>query len=74
LANLTPPVLLALAPSFARHIVPGGIAVLSGIEQVEARKVEACYRAAGFILKSRILLDGWTTLMLVRRKMKAVRD
>jgi ribosomal protein L11 methyltransferase len=74
LANLTPPVLLVLATSFARHVVPGGIAVLSGIEQVEARKVEARYRAAGFILKSRILLDGWTTLILVRRNMNAVRD
>lgn len=72
LANLTPPVLLALAASFARYIVPGGIAVLSGIEQAGA--VEARYRAAGFILKSRILLDGWTTLILVRRNMKAVRD
>ncbi len=48
--------------------------MLSGIEQVEARKVEARYRAAGFILKSRILLDGWTTLILVRRNMNAVRD
>jgi len=74
LANLTPPVLLALAASFARHIVPGGIAVLSGIEQEQAGTVEARYRAAGFILKSRILLDGWTMLILVRRNMKAVRD
>jgi ribosomal protein L11 methyltransferase len=74
LANLTPPVLLALATSFARHVVPGGIAVLSGIEQADARKVEARYRGAGFILKSRILLDGWTTLILVRRNMNAVRD
>jgi len=74
LANLTPPALLAIAASFARHVVPGGIAVLSGIEQEQAGKVEARYRAAGFILKSRILLDGWTTLMLVRRNMTAARD
>lgn len=74
LANLTPTVLLALAADFARHVIPGGIAVLSGIEQEQAGKVEARYRAAGFILKSRILLDGWTTLILVRRNMKAVRD
>jgi ribosomal protein L11 methyltransferase len=74
LANLAPPALLALASSFARHVVPGGIAVLSGIEQADARRVEARYRAAGFILKSRILLDGWTTLMLARRNMNAVRD
>jgi ribosomal protein L11 methyltransferase len=74
LANLAPPALLKLAATFARHVVPGGVAVLSGIEQEQAGQVEARYRVAGFILKSRILLDGWTTLMLVRRNMKAVRD
>jgi len=36
--------------------------------------VEARYRAAGFILKSRILLNGWTTLILVHGNMKPVRD
>jgi ribosomal protein L11 methyltransferase len=65
-ANLAPPALLELAGCFARHMGPNGIAVLSGIEQAQAGTVEARYRAAGFILKSRILLDGWATLMLTR--------
>lgn len=74
LANLTEPALLALAAPFARRVAPGGIAVLSGIEQQQSPRVEARYRAAGFILKSRIVLDGWTTLLLSRRSQKAVRD
>jgi ribosomal protein L11 methyltransferase len=74
LANLTPPVLLALAADIARHVAPGGIAVLSGIEQAQARAVETGFRAAGFALKSRILLDGWTTLLLDRRSSRAIND
>jgi ribosomal protein L11 methyltransferase len=73
-ANLTAPVLRRLAPELARHVTEGGIAVLAGIEQAEARGVEATYRAVGFTLKSRILLDAWTTLIMIRRKSKAVRD
>ncbi|MGC2409732.1 MAG: 50S ribosomal protein L11 methyltransferase [Methyloceanibacter sp.] len=74
LANLAPPALLELTATFARHVAPGGVAVLSGIEQDQAGMVEARYRAAGFILKSRILLNGWTTLILVHGNMKPVRD
>jgi ribosomal protein L11 methyltransferase len=74
LANLTPPALLALARDIARHVAPGGIAVLSGVEQAQAGTVEAGFRAAGFALKSRILLDGWTTLLLIRRSSRAVSD
>jgi len=73
-ANLAPPALLELAGCFARHMGPNGIAVLSGIEQAQAGTVEARYRAAGFILKSRILLDGWATLMLTRGSPRALRD
>jgi ribosomal protein L11 methylase PrmA len=40
--------------------------VLSGILDSQARQVEARFRPLGFRLDSRILLGGWTTLLLRR--------
>ena len=65
-ANLLLRPLLELAPAFARVLRPGGMCVLSGILDSQARQVEARFRALGFKLDSRILLDGWTTLLLRR--------
>ena len=65
-ANLLLRPLLELAPVFARALRPGGLCVLSGILDAQARQVEARFRALGFKLDSRILLDGWTTLLLRR--------
>ena len=65
-ANLLLRPLLELAPAFARALRPGGMCVLSGILDPQARQVEARFRALGFRLDSRILLDGWTTLLLRR--------
>jgi ribosomal protein L11 methyltransferase len=66
-ANILLRPLLALAPAFARALRPGGVCVLSGLLDAQARAVEARYRAFGFTLETRILLDGWTTLVLRRR-------
>jgi ribosomal protein L11 methyltransferase len=65
-ANLLLRPLLELAPVFARALRPGGLCVLSGILEPQARQVEARYRALDFKLDSRILLGGWTTLLLRR--------
>ena len=65
-ANLLLRPLLELAPVFARAVRPGGLCVLSGILDAQGRQVEARFRALGFKLDSRILLDGWTTLLLRR--------
>jgi ribosomal protein L11 methyltransferase len=65
-ANLLLRPLLKLAPAFARTLRPGGVCVLSGIIERQARQVEARFRALGFRLDSRILLGGWTTLLLRR--------
>ena len=67
-ANLLQRALLDLAPQFRRHLKPCGLAVLSGITQEQSARVEARFRSLGFIMKSRIILDGWTTLVLVHRK------
>jgi ribosomal protein L11 methyltransferase len=68
LANLLAGVLHDLAPDIRRQLNPGGVAVLSGITQDQARAIEARYRAHGFVLDKRILIDGWSTLVLRRRR------
>jgi ribosomal protein L11 methyltransferase len=67
LANLLPNPLLALAPRMRRAIAPGGIAVLSGLLDHQAREMRATYAAAGFRLVHQRSRAGWTALMLVRR-------
>lgn len=68
LANLLLNPLLRLAPAFARAVPGGGLCVLSGITQAQSPEVEARFHAAGFTLISRILLDGWATLLVQRRR------
>jgi ribosomal protein L11 methyltransferase len=65
-ANILLRPLLELAPAFARALRPGGMCILSGLLDAQARQVEARYRALGFRLDSRILLGGWTTLLIRR--------
>jgi len=65
-ANILLNPLLALAPAFAGAVRPGGICVLSGLLDAQARQVEARFRTLGFSLDSRIRLEGWTTLLLRR--------
>jgi ribosomal protein L11 methyltransferase len=65
-ANILLRPLIELAPALARALRPGGVCVLSGILEPQARQVEARFRALGFRLDSRILIGGWTTLLLRR--------
>jgi ribosomal protein L11 methyltransferase len=74
LANLLERALYDLAPRFAEHVVPGGVAILSGLTQAQAPGVEARMRAHGFAMERRFILDGWTTLVMVRRRPRAKRD
>jgi ribosomal protein L11 methyltransferase len=74
LANLLESALADLAPDFARYIRSGGIAILSGLTQTQARAIEARTRAHGFALEKRIIVDGWTTLVITRRSTRAMRD
>jgi ribosomal protein L11 methyltransferase len=72
-ANILLRPLLDLAPAFSRALSPGGICVLSGLLEPQARQVESRFRALGFGLDSRILLDGWTTLLLRRGSRRKAR-
>jgi ribosomal protein L11 methyltransferase len=65
-ANILLRPLLELAPAFARGVRPGGFCVLSGLLNAQARQVEARFCSLGFRLDSRILLNGWTILLLRR--------
>jgi ribosomal protein L11 methyltransferase len=72
-ANLLLRPLLELAPAFARAVRSGGICVLSGLTHDQVSRVEARFRSLGFRLDSRILLDGWATLLLIRHSSRKVR-
>jgi ribosomal protein L11 methyltransferase len=74
LANLLERALYELAPALARHVAPGGIAILSGLTQAQARGIEARMRAHGFVLAKRIIVEGWATLVVVRRSECRVDD
>lgn len=67
LANILARPLVRMAPDCARHLSPGGYAVLSGLLTDQERPVIAAHRQQGLILTARIRLDGWSTLV-VRRK------
>ncbi len=73
IANLLERALHELAPELARRVTGGGRAVLSGLTRAQARGIEARSSAFGFILEKRIVLDGWTTLVIRRRKQRGVR-
>ncbi|MCF1707323.1 50S ribosomal protein L11 methyltransferase [Tabrizicola sp. J26] len=65
-ANILKGPLIELAPDMARHISPGGRAILSGLLVVQAESVLDAYRAQGFTLERREDLGEWSALTLVR--------
>lgn len=68
LANILADPLVELAPDMARALVPGGVAVLSGLLDRQAAYVAAAYRSHGFSLGGHRRQAGWSTLTLVRRR------
>ena len=65
-ANILKGPLISLAPDVARHLVPGGYAILSGILTGQAEDVLAAYEDNGFSKRSRDDIGEWTTLVLER--------
>jgi ribosomal protein L11 methyltransferase len=66
LANILLRPLQRLAAPLTRLTAPGARVVLSGLLASQANAAIAAYR--GLALERRIDLDGWTTLVLVRRR------
>ncbi|WP_299782315.1 50S ribosomal protein L11 methyltransferase [uncultured Roseobacter sp.] len=65
-ANILKGPLIALAPDMARHLAPGGHAILSGILNEQADDVIEVYADAGINLIHREQIVDWTTLTLGR--------
>ncbi len=63
-ANILLEPLQRLAAPLAKIVAPGGRVVLSGLLTAQANAALAAYHA--FRLERRIVLDGWTTLVLKR--------
>jgi ribosomal protein L11 methyltransferase len=63
-ANILEGPLRKMSFALARHLSPGGSAVLSGLLPDQAERVRARYRALGLRLRHRIEIDGWVTLLL----------
>lgn len=63
-ANILARPLISIAGDIAQAMCSGGDLVLSGLRVEDVRRVFAAYRARGFVLQSRIIKDGWATLIL----------
>lgn len=66
LANILKGPLIALAPDLARHLAPGGRAILSGLLTGQAEEVAAAYAAEGLALIELRDIGDWATLVLGR--------
>jgi ribosomal protein L11 methyltransferase len=66
LANILANPLKRLASPMRAHLAPGAMVILSGLLPEHANGVIAAYRAIGLVLKKRIELEGWTSLLLAR--------
>jgi len=66
-ANILATPLKRMAPEMARHLAPGGVAILSGLQVAQARGVEAVYAGHGLRREDRVELGEWVSLMLRKR-------
>ncbi|MFT6024531.1 MAG: ribosomal protein L11 methyltransferase [Ascidiaceihabitans sp.] len=66
-ANILKGPLVALAPDMAKHLAPGGYAILSGILNEQADEIVAVYARNGINLVHREEIVEWTTLTLKKK-------
>jgi ribosomal protein L11 methyltransferase len=67
-ANILADPLCDMARDLARHLAPGGTAILSGLFDRQAARVIDAHRAVGLRLRRCIELEIWTTLVLGTRR------
>lgn len=65
--NILAAPLLAMACPIASALAPGGHLILSGLLAQQQRPIVAKYRDLGMVLRHRIQLGEWPTLLLARR-------
>src|SRR6516165_6216365 len=64
LSNILARPLALMARDLARTLMPGGRAVLSGLLRRQEPIVLAPHRGCGIVLERRLVVDGWSTLVL----------
>lgn len=65
-ANILARPLMRFAPAMAAHLSPHGVAVLSGLLERQERMVLNAYQRQGLTLRERLVIDGWSTLIIGR--------
>ncbi|HEY5723716.1 MAG TPA: 50S ribosomal protein L11 methyltransferase [Allosphingosinicella sp.] len=68
IANILAGPLIALAPSVAAAIAPGGRLILAGLLEHQAPKVAAAYRREGLMLSFTERREDWPTLVMRKRR------
>jgi ribosomal protein L11 methyltransferase len=63
-ANILARPLALMAHDLARALAPGGVAVLAGLLERQEALVLAAHRGQGLALERRLVIDGWSTLIL----------
>jgi ribosomal protein L11 methyltransferase len=66
-ANILARPLMLMARDLARALAPGGAVILAGLLQRQEAAVLAAYRAQGLALAFRVVLDGWSSVVLRKR-------
>ncbi len=67
IANILAGPLIALAPHFAKSLVPGGHLLLAGLLETQEAQVRAACRRAGLRLARRMVNGDWSILWLRKR-------
>jgi ribosomal protein L11 methyltransferase len=67
-ANILADPLCDMARDLARHLAPGGSAILSGLFDRQAGRVIEAHRAVGLRLRRSVQLEIWTTLVFSARR------
>jgi ribosomal protein L11 methyltransferase len=66
-ANILARPLALMARDLGRSVAPGGVAVLSGLLRRQEAGVLSAYRGQRLRLQARLVIDGWSTLVVRRR-------
>ncbi len=66
-ANILARPLVALAPSIAGALRPGGTVILSGLLRTQERMVRAAYAGCDFRFAFAVRRDAWATLVMAKR-------
>ena len=65
-ANILARPLTLMARDLKRALAPGGVAVFAGLLRRQEPMVLAAHRSQRLVLERRLVIDGWSTLMLRR--------